>query len=222
MPLLWHFTCMTDGKITNIIFDFDGTIADSFWVLLETVGEILRHPQPLTEEQIEGLRDLSAQDVMKKLGIKKRQIPALAIRGRRIVAKKMSKVNAFDNMPELINELSSQRYHLFILSTNSERAITDFLKRNNLNSSIKKVYSGTSLFGKATRLKTLLKKEHLTAEQCVYIGDEIRDVEAARAVGIECISVGWGYNTANSLKSLNPEKFAANPHELSQAINSLS
>jgi phosphoglycolate phosphatase-like HAD superfamily hydrolase len=181
----------------------------------------MKRPEPLSPAEIADLRGSSTHEVIKKLGVKKWQMPMLAFKGRRKIAAKMGRVNIFKGMPTTINQLADENYQLYILSTNSEAAIATFLKRYDLMANFVKIYAGTSISGKAKRLKLLQKKEHLTAGQCVYVGDETRDVEAAKQVGIKCVAVEWGYSTPKALKSYGPDAMAADPNQLLETIRSL-
>jgi phosphoglycolate phosphatase len=211
-----------ERKITTVIFDFDGTIADSFNIFMETIDEVLRRPQPFSPDEIARFRGMSAREVIKKIGVKKWQIPNLIIKGRRAIARKMDRVQAFDGMPEAIIELSHKGYQCYLLSTNSKDAITGLLRRYGLEDSMADIYADTGIFGKAKRLSSLLKKHGLTAKQCVYVGDETRDIEAARAVGLNSVAVEWGYSTSEVLKSYKPDMLVANSANLVKAIESLS
>lgn len=124
-------------------------------------------------------------------------------------------------MPETIKQLHSDGYKIFILSSNSVEAIRDVLKKYDLDEYVMRIYSGATLFGKAKRLNSFFKKEHLSKEQCVYIGDEVRDIEATKQVGLKCIAVEWGYSAPAKLKMYKPEAMASSPKLISTAIKSL-
>jgi phosphoglycolate phosphatase len=208
-----------NNKISTLILDFDGVIADSFGVFIEAVEEVLNRP-PLKAKEIENLRGLSTSQIIKELGIKKWQIPKLAAKGRRVVAKKMSRVEPFRGMPEAITE-AAKTHELYILSSNDQESIIDFLSRNGLEDKINRIYSGISMFGKAKQLKSLLKHERLSIHDCIYIGDESRDVEAAHSIGMKCIAVEWGYSNPQALKSHKPEATITRPAQLDKFVRSL-
>ncbi|HVQ44374.1 MAG TPA: HAD-IA family hydrolase [Candidatus Saccharimonadia bacterium] len=203
-----------------IIFDFDGTIADSFDMFIEVMMVLLRRTQPLTAAQIEDLRQSSTREVIKKLGIKPWQIPRLMLKGRREMSARMERVQAFDGLPEALRELSSQ-YSLYILSTNSEENIATFLKKYQLGNNIDRIYGNIGLMGKAKGLKKLPQQASLDRADCVYVGDETRDIEAARQAGMSCIAVGWGYNGAEALRSFAPDALAETPGALLEIIRGL-
>lgn len=202
---------------TTVIFDLDGTIADSMEVFIETVEEILKLPK-MTDAEILELRGLNTHQIAKHLGVKKWQTPMLAVKGKRMIAAKMNRVQAFDGMPEAIEQLARNGYKLFILSTNSEPAIRGFLDRCNLIDHFVHIYAGASITGKAKRLKRLLKNEGLQPQECVYIGDEVRDIEAAQAIGMPIIAVAWGYSTPEALAVLDPDGLVDNPKKLAELL----
>lgn len=208
------------SKTRAIIFDFDGTIADSFEVFVESLEAAIGRKQHLSNSEINNFRDSSLKEIIKKLRIKKWQLPLLLAKGKREITKRMDRVKAFDDMPEAIVTLS-KNHTLYILSTNSEANIKKFLDRYRLNSCITKIYASIGLQGKARSLKNLLKNEGLRTSDCIYIGDETRDVEASKKAGIKCTSVGWGYNSPKILKSFGPSAVVSKPQDLIETIESL-
>jgi len=63
---------------------------------------------------------------------------------------------------------------------------------------------GASLFGKAAKFHRVVKRAGVDPAQTISIGDEVRDIEAARAAGIACGAVMWGYAAPNALRALKP------------------
>ncbi len=59
---------------------------------------------------------------------------------------------------------------------------------------------GASLFGKAAKFRRVLKAAGIAPQDAIAIGDEVRDVEAARDAGIAFGAVAWGYATVDALK----------------------
>jgi phosphoglycolate phosphatase len=206
-------------QISTIIFDFDGTIADSAEIFIESLAEVLHRPA-LTEAEAIELSNLSFFQVVQRLGVKKWQLPWVSYKGRKKILAKMDRVKIFDGIPEALKELSA-KYDLYILTSNSDTAVRDFLDKYKVKIYFKNVYTGSSLAGKAKKLQKLLTKEKLDVKDCVYIGDETRDIEASKQIGMKCIAVGWGYSSRKALLSLKPDKFANTPTQLIKAINDI-
>lgn len=198
----------------TIIFDFDGTIADSFATLVGIFEEITSRKQKLKPKEIESLRGQPLKGILKHLKIKKWQIPSLLIKGKRAMAIKITKIKPFDGLPQVLKKLHDEGYQMFILSTNSSENISTFLKTNDMHSYFRRIYGDIGLRSKSSALRKVMKKEHVRRSECVYIGDEVRDVEAAKKAGITHISVGWGFNYPETLKNAQPTALASQPPEL--------
>ena len=65
----------------------------------------------------------------------------------------------------------------------------------------------SSLFGKRTKFRTILKRTGIPPAQTIAIGDETRDAEAARAVGAAFGAVSWGYASVDALRTHAPDAF---------------
>ncbi|MCX6820719.1 MAG: HAD hydrolase-like protein, partial [Candidatus Aenigmarchaeota archaeon] len=75
------------------------------------------------------------------------------------------------------------------------------------------------LLGKARRIKAIMKKHGYGRADVVYVGDEVRDIEAARKVGVKVIAVGWGINKSRRLKAEKPDFFVRTPVQLLKAVD---
>lgn len=51
-------------------------------------------------------------------------------------------------------------------------------------------------------------------DQCIYLGDEVRDVEATHEIGLRCIAVTRGYGSRSALQHQKPFALADTPTEL--------
>lgn len=204
-----------------IIFDFDGTIADSFAIFIEALSVVIRRRPPLTTNDIDELRKSSSiKEIIKKLGIKPWQMPLVIARGRREISARMERIAPFTGIAQALKEISAE-YTVYIVSTNSEENITGFLEKHGMADYIHVIHGGISIMRKHKSLKKLLKKENLTESFCLYIGDETRDIEAARKTGIKCIAVEWGYSRPDALRRHTPDALVARPEDLPRTIKGL-
>jgi len=203
----------SEARNKAVIFDFDGTIADSFEVFVETIAEVL-HRKPLTPEELDYLRGSSLAEIQHYFQIKPWQKPGILLRGRHEVANKMDRVHMFEGMDEVLRSISEKDHTIFILSSNSKDSIQTFLDKYHLDPYVSGIYGGISVTGKAGHLRQLLTQENLRAEDAIYVADEVRDIEATQKVGMQCISVAWGYSTLNSLREHTPSAIVSTPTEL--------
>ena len=77
---------------------------------------------------------------------------------------------------------------------------------------------GLPLFGKERVLRQIIRKNQLNPAQVIYVGDETRDVEAARKTAIRVIAVGWGFNTSQALARHQPDFLIQRPGELVEVV----
>jgi phosphoglycolate phosphatase len=68
---------------------------------------------------------------------------------------------------------------------------------------------GASLFGKASKFKHAIKTSGIPLAQTLCVGDETRDIDAAKEIGVACAAVLWGYATAEVLKAHAPNYVCA-------------
>lgn len=201
----------------TIIFDFDGTIADSF----DYVAEFLlaeANVGPVNQSAKSLLRGMSMQAMARELGFKWWQLPRLFLLGRRGMAGSVRHLQPFDDMPEVIRKLHAEGHELFIVSSNNARNIRAFLHAHHLQEYFFKIYGSVGIFGKSSEIRKLLRENNLEAKDAVYIGDELRDAEAADSVSVQPISVLWGFARAKDLRAFNPNFLASTPNEIIELL----
>jgi len=76
------------------------------------------------------------------------------------------------------------------------------------------------MFGKPKKFRNILKRAAVGAAQAIAIGDEIRDIEAARAAGIACGAVTWGYATPQALRALGPDLVFERMEDIASSLRS--
>jgi phosphoglycolate phosphatase len=200
--------------MSNLIFDFDGTIANSFEVAEKIFYELTGH-EPVTDENlIAHLRRLPLLKAAKEMHISPAQLPRLLIKGRALMKSRMHQVKAFAGIAPVLRELHEDGNKLFIISSNSQPNVEEFLKDNNLLDCFDRVYGGVGLFSKARVLKKVMRHNRIKADESFYIGDEVRDINAAKHAGVRIVSVAWGYNDVGALKDENPFATAKKPADL--------
>jgi phosphoglycolate phosphatase len=203
------------NKNTVIIFDFDGTIANTMEHVKDIFNEIAGefNFRRIEEAEWEKAREIKTKDIFKKIGISFFKLPKILKRVGEIVSKKIEKLRPIDGIKKALEELKNEGYVLGILTSAEEKNVITFLKNNQIDF-FDFIYSSRDIFGKARKMGRLLKKENLKKEQVIYVGDETRDIEAAKKTGIKSIAVTWGFNSKELLLKENPNFLVANPSEL--------
>jgi phosphoglycolate phosphatase-like HAD superfamily hydrolase len=112
-------------------------------------------------------------------------------------------------------ELKEMGFRTGILTSNSQENVTQFLIANQLEQ-FDVIYSGASLFGKSKVIRSALKKQNLKTTDVLYVGDETRDIDAARSAGVRIVSVSWGFNNREILSAQMPDYLIDDPNQLSK------
>ncbi|SOD83304.1 HAD hydrolase-like protein [Spirosoma fluviale] len=184
-----------------VIFDFDGTLADSFPYFLRTVNTLaIRYNFKQVEpDHVDQLRALDARQMMKLAKLPAWKIPFIARSFIQLMARDIDQIQLFAGVPALLNQLTVQGIQLAIVSSNSEANIRQVLGPDNA-ALIQHYACGTALFGKQRKFRKVMARQGVSPSETLCIGDEIRDIDAARKVNAGIGAVSWGYTHVNALK----------------------
>lgn len=203
--------------IKYVVFDFDGTIADTFPVV-EKIGKEISKRYSLDIDSKEA-RKIGFKKALLKSKFPMWRIPQTVIEIKKRMSENVANnVEPIKNIKPILISLS-KKYELGVLSSNSKENVETFLKRNKLHGLFQFILSDSSIFGKHIVLKKLCKKLDINVEEIVYIGDEDRDIEAANKMGIKNIAVSWGFNSESTLKKVKPNYIVSQPDEILKILS---
>jgi len=209
-------------KFSTVIFDFDGVIGntvDEIKNIVVDLYEEFRH-EKVNPKDIQRFIDEGVIQVIKELKIPLAKVPYFERRVRDDLSLRIENVKIFKDIKKVLNQIKKEDYTLGILSSNSLKNLKKIFQKNQIDF-FDFIYSGSSFFGKGKVLATLIKKKGLNPKETVYIGDEIRDIQAAKQNKVGIIAVGWGYNNEKVLKKQKPDFFAKEPKDLLKIIKKL-
>lgn len=207
-------------KTQVAIFDFDGTIADSYDYVLNFLKREARNKKRITQNQQLELRGYSMIQMARRLGMPYWRMPFLFLKGRREMAQHLDGVKLFPGVKKVLAELHKQKIPVFIVSSNSSANIVYYLEQHNLDKYVMEVFGGAGIFGKGPLLRRLVKKYGFKRQDCWYIGDEALDTLTARRLRLKSLAVTWGYNNLSILMRAKPASIAKEPADIVKYINS--
>lgn len=212
------------STLSTFLFDFDGTLADSLVTIVEITNRLAPEfgyrPTPL--EDVDALKGYSTRQLIRYSGIPLLKIPAL-LRRLRIELKSYDlPIAPCAGMPAVIRQLHAQNHALAVITSNAPEVVHAFLAAHGLAHCFFNIDGGGTLFGKGRLIAKCLARHQLVPAATVYVGDEVRDIQAARFAGIRPIAVTWGFNSREALVAAQPDWLVDEPDALSAIARTLS
>lgn len=203
-----------------VIFDFDGTLADSFGWFSKALNQSAQRWgfRPIRDrDQAEALRNLGASEILRELGVARWKVPLIARDLRTRMGREIGGIRPFEGVPEMLARLAGADRRLAIASSNAAGNIHQVLGPRCM-SRFDALESGIGLGAKHRRLARICRRLNVEPEATIYIGDELRDVQAARRAGISAGAVTWGYNRESALLAGRPQILFRSVTEISAVL----
>lgn len=216
-PLLNRAGCYHPMEAKKyVVFDFDGTIADTLDLAFAIFNRIAPdyHVRQADKQELELLRSRKPQELLKLYGITRLRLLTLLLRIQKELTHHISEAALVQGMESSLRQLRRAGFSLGILTSNSRENVARFLEHHALGGLMDFIYSGNSLFGKDKIIRRMLGKEKIAREHVVYTGDETRDIEACHRAGIPVIAVSWGLQGRDLLATSHPDYLVDDPAEL--------
>lgn len=188
------------------IFDFDGTLADSFDWFIGVINQVAEHHgfRRIEPHEVETLRGYEARRMMQHLEVPMWKMPMIArdMRGR--LARDIGSIALFPGVDMMLERLSERGVALAVVTSNSAENVRRVLGPRN-TALIRHWGCGAAILGKGPRLRKVLRAAGVAPGEAISIGDEIRDLHASRAEGIPFGAVTWGFTHGEALRALHPD-----------------
>ena len=189
------------------IFDFDGTLADSFAWFMGVVNACadrygFRRIEP---HELETLRGYEARRLIQHLQAPTWKMPLIARYMRTRMAAEIGGISLFPGAEKMLRRLADAGVRIAIVTSNAEPNVRRVMGPR-AAALVTDWQCGASVLGKQPKMRKVLRASGIPAAQAISIGDEIRDLHASRAAGIPFGAVGWGFTTLDALRALHPER----------------
>jgi len=190
-----------------IIFDFDGTLADTMPVFLQVFDQAADKYgfKRMDRSRQQQLRDLDARQMMAVHQVPLWKVPAIATFMRSSIARSAGEISLFDGIEAALRTLKDRGVVLTIVSSNS-RANVERILGPDILALFSQLECGASLFGKLPKIRKVLAATGIAREQTMLIGDEIRDARVSAEAGIDFGAVAWGFNNVDALIAEQPRR----------------
>jgi phosphoglycolate phosphatase len=198
-----------------LIFDFDGTLADTSALFLDVFDEAaaLYRFQPFDRDNLNYLRTLDARSILRYHRVPAWKLPVIVQTARRLMERRLETVRLFAGIELMVASLHDRGNTLALLSSNSRSNVIRVLGHE-VAARFKYLECGGSIFGKRARIRGLLARSGFAAADTMLIGDEVRDARAASRSGVSFGAVSWGYTAIEALLHAGAKEHFSSPGEL--------
>lgn len=197
-----------------IVWDFDGTLAESLPTATVIFNRLATEMGFRPVADLSAARSLSTRQFLKQHGISLWRLPRFVRKYHAAAAEYADQMKLVAGVPELLGTLAASGARLGVLSSNREDNIRRCLRANGAEGHFAFVVGYPRLFGKGKALKRIMRAERIDRADVLYVGDELRDVEAAKKVGVKVAAVMWGFHTEALLRTGGPDFVVSAPGEL--------
>jgi phosphoglycolate phosphatase len=189
-----------------IIFDFDGTLADTFPWFAGVINQVADQYgfKRIEAHEVETVRGYEGRQILKHLGVPLWRIPKIASDLRMRMAADIKEVSLFPGTKEFLEDLKDRGARLAVVSSNLAENI-GYVLGQDVATLFSHYACGVSMFGKERKLRSIVKQSGVPRQSVIYVGDEIRDLHSARKVGIAFGAVSWGYNRIEAIQAHGPD-----------------
>lgn len=207
----------------TIIFDYDGTLVDSFALAMKIFNRHIVKKYKLDKVEpsdIESLKNLSSLEIIRTLNIPLTKMLSVVNDYHRYFHKHAKFVKLHEDIKPMLEALKDSGHQVGIITTNHRDVVINNLQKNNIDL-FDWVNGSKNIFGKGGKIKKVMKKRKLSKEDILYVGDETRDIDAAKHAHIASVAVTWGYNSRLALARHNPDYLITSPKELQSIVEQL-
>lgn len=210
-----------------VVFDFDGTLCDSFPLVVGKMTEALTEfrKEPLTEEESKNLYGPTEEGIIYRLFKDKGIAKECFTRYLSLYSRDHEKMlpSFYPGILDLLKELKTKNIHVYLLTGRCKETTSITLSKFDAFDYFKAIYTG-GIDGevKEIRLNELCETHHYKPEELIYIGDSLRDVPQCRKANVDIFSVCYlNMSNKEQLEEINPNNVCSTVEDLRNKILSL-
>jgi HAD superfamily hydrolase (TIGR01509 family) len=198
-------------KLKNIIFDFDGVIAD-VWNMSYKLFAKMDYDKKITTQKF---KDYHNGNVFEK--------PNLNFDPDFYFAKYYQKISKkyVVRAVKYIKKLEKNDFTLFIISSNTEKGIKKALREAEILNSFDAILGVETEKSKIKKFKMIEEKFGVNKENAIFITDTLGDILESNKIEYKVIAETFGYHNRETLKKGNPYKIVDSWEEIVNEIMKL-
>ena len=220
---------MIHGNKKALIFDLDGTLADTLGAITEAINLTMEHfsyPKK-TEPEVQRAIGNGARALVKRLMPEKdaedgdRVDGVLAYYDRMYAETYTHTTEMYDGIREMLNEVLGAGLRIAVYSNKQDNYVKALVRQYLPNGEVSVARGQTDIPNKPdpTGVRLILAELGVSATDCVFIGDSGVDARTAENSGMDFIGVAWGFCGREALEKLGAENIADKPCEILKMLS---
>lgn len=217
---------MAERRFNCLIFDFDGTLADTQEGIIRTFQETIRRMGLAVpdRERVKSTIGLALKDGLKAGvdGMTDVQAEEACVIYRRIFPEvAIPCITAFEGAGPLLSQLKGKGYRLAVATSRSHHSLDSLVDRLGFGGFFEGLYGAEDVVNHkpAPDLVLLILKElGVSPEETLVVGDATYDLLMGQGAGCKVCGVTWGNQSREKLRSVNPDHIISDFKELLDII----
>ncbi|EJW11645.1 putative phosphoglycolate phosphatase [Rhodovulum sp. PH10] len=202
-----------------VVFDVDGTLADSFPWFSAVFNDVadrfgIRRVAP---DEVAAMRRCGPRELLAMLGVARWKVPMIARHMRALKTEAIATIPLFPDAGKMLAAVAARGPVLTVVSSDTEANVRAMLGPEKA-ALVRHFACSAGMFGKARKFRAVLRRFGVRPHEAIAIGDEVRDAEAARAVGMAFGAVTWGYTDAAVMRACGPDLVFERMDEIASAL----
>ncbi len=197
-----------------VLWDFDGTIVDTLAHAARIYNQFAEQYDYQPIDDPHRVRGLTLTEFLKRHRVPAWRVPFLFQRFLSELQSNLDGVRTYSGIAETIQAIKSTGIRQCVVSSNSEANISQCLKQEQLQHQFESIVGYSRLFGKENAIRKAARAASVDLDRTLYVGDEVRDIEAGLKAGVDVVSVTWGLNNRSLLGKHQPRFLIDRPEQI--------
>ena len=210
--------------VKAVLFDWDGTLYDIVDFIIQTYGQVMREKglRVWTRSEYREKFRIDWRETLEEMGLKEHEDYLVSVWKKNLEEMK-DNLTLYDEAKDTILSLS-EKYVVGVVSSAPREALMKEIKRLTVKNHVKIIISKDDVDETKPSPEPLLyaaKQLNIEPDECVYVGDMMEDIKAARSAGMRSIAVSWGLHSKKILEKENPDHLADNFSDVVEYIDKI-
>lgn len=207
-------------KYEAVIFDLDGTLINTIPDIVSVVNSVMNRAglEERSEDSIRAGVGFGVESLLRTLGVPSGVIVSMALEVTRGYTQTgRSKAFIYPGVKKMLTDISCAGIRLFVLSNKPAEALAKSVSDHLSFADI--VDFRGSIPGKPAKplpdaLEQIIQEFDIRKESVLMVGDGEPDIQVSKCVGIDCLSVLWGFRSRVVLEAAGGRFFAETPGDV--------